>query len=129
MRRSVSYRRHQEILADTHRRHQQELGQAQARLTDAQARIAQLVEDRDRLRGERDQFKQDRDNQAKTSAAECARLEQELEGARQPDVEALRRRIRHLEGQLDAATGLNSAAVALGATWQERREQKMRYDA
>jgi septal ring factor EnvC (AmiA/AmiB activator) len=34
-----------------------------------------------------------------------------------------------LQAQLDDLFGLNSDAIALGETWQDRREKKMRYDA
>lgn len=39
-----------------------------------------------------------------------------------------RKRADHLQARLDQALGLNSAAVVLGETWQDRREQKMRLD-
>jgi hypothetical protein len=39
-----------------------------------------------------------------------------------------KRRADHLQQRLDQATGLDSAPVAAGAGWQERREQKMRFD-
>lgn len=43
--------------------------------------------------------------------------------------EAEKRRADGLQRRLDQALGLDAAAVALGETWQARREQKMRYDA
>ena len=39
-----------------------------------------------------------------------------------------KRRADHLQQRLDQATGLDSAPVAAGASWQDRREQKMRFD-
>ncbi|GGW15848.1 hypothetical protein GCM10018980_51250 [Streptomyces capoamus] len=41
---------------------------------------------------------------------------------------AEQRRADQLQRRLDNAVGLNITAVAHGETWQERREQKMRYD-
>lgn len=38
-------------------------------------------------------------------------------------------RADRLQRQLDDSLGLNTAPVVLGATWQDRREPKMRYDA
>lgn len=37
-------------------------------------------------------------------------------------------RADQLQKQLDDAFGLDSAPVALGKTWQDRREPKMKYD-
>lgn len=45
------------------------------------------------------------------------------------DTEALKQRIKSLEKALDDAFSLDHPAVAAGATWQDRREQKMRFDA
>lgn len=42
--------------------------------------------------------------------------------------EAEKKRADRLQSQLDDALGLNEAAVTLGETWQNRRDQKMRYD-
>lgn len=38
-------------------------------------------------------------------------------------------RADRLQRRLDDSLGLNTAAIALGETWQDRRDQKMRYDA
>lgn len=38
-------------------------------------------------------------------------------------------RADRLQRRLDDSLGLNTAVIALGETWQDRREQKMRYDA
>jgi hypothetical protein len=38
-------------------------------------------------------------------------------------------RADRLQRRLDDSLGLNTAPVVLGETWQDRREQKMRYDA
>lgn len=136
MRRSIPRRQHEQILAAAHLRHQQELDKANARTSDAQARIEALTADLTRVKSERKQFEEDRNKVAEQAAKDAAAaadriagLEQDLKDARRPDVEALHRRIRRLEKDIDNATSLDSAAVALGATWQDRREQKMRYDA
>lgn len=42
---------------------------------------------------------------------------------------AEKRRADRLQRRLDGMCGLNDPAVLAGATWQDRREQKMRYDA
>jgi hypothetical protein len=44
------------------------------------------------------------------------------------DFEAEKKRADHLQQRLDQATGLDTAPVAAGAGWQDRREQKMRFD-
>lgn len=44
------------------------------------------------------------------------------------DFEAEKKRADHLQARLDQALGLDAAAVSAGETWQERREQKMRFD-
>ncbi len=135
MRRSIPRRQHEQILAAEKLRHQQDLDRANARTTDAQARIAALTADLTRVKGERDQFAQDRDRvtkQAEKDAAIAADvvdgLKQDLKAARRPDVEALHRRIRQLERLVDDATSIDTAAQS-GVGWQERRQQKMRFDA
>ena len=44
------------------------------------------------------------------------------------EYEAEKKRADHLQARLDQALGLDAAAVAAGGTWQDRREQKMRFD-
>ncbi|MEU3283203.1 hypothetical protein [Streptomyces antibioticus] len=39
-----------------------------------------------------------------------------------------KKRADHLQKRLDQATGLDSAPVAAGVGWQDRREKKMRFD-
>lgn len=39
-----------------------------------------------------------------------------------------KQRADHLQQRLDDVFGLNTSPVTKGATWQDRREQKMRYD-
>ena len=46
----------------------------------------------------------------------------------QGQYEAEKKRADRLQSTLDHPLGLNSAAVTLGETWQDRRDQKMRYD-
>ncbi|WP_225825661.1 hypothetical protein [Streptomyces naphthomycinicus] len=41
---------------------------------------------------------------------------------------AEQRRADQLQRRLDDDLGLNTPAIAVGETWQDRREQKMRYD-
>jgi hypothetical protein len=41
---------------------------------------------------------------------------------------AEKRRADHLQQRYDAAVGLNTPAIAAGDSWQERREQRMRFD-
>jgi hypothetical protein len=41
---------------------------------------------------------------------------------------AEKQRADHLQARLDNVFGLNTSPVTKGATWQDRREQKMRYD-
>jgi hypothetical protein len=60
-----------------------------------------------------------------------ARLKRALRAAvrYRSDLREEKRRADTAQNSLDVFLGLDSPAVAAGATWQERREQKMRYDA
>jgi chromosome segregation ATPase len=58
---SIPRRQHEQILAAAHLRHQQELGQAKALLTEVEAKLQTVSADRERIRGERNQFEKDRD--------------------------------------------------------------------
>ena len=58
---SIPRRRHEQILAAAHLRHQQELDQAKALLADAEAKLQTVSADRERIRLERNQFAADRD--------------------------------------------------------------------
>jgi chromosome segregation ATPase len=113
---SIPRRQHEQILADAHLRHQQELDQTKALLTETETRLQVVSADRERLRGERAQFEKDRDTY-KTAAA---RLERELSApATGPgDTAGLQRRIRHLEKQLDDAVGLPAGRVEDSSRWQ-----------
>lgn len=71
MRRSISRRQHEQILAAAHLRHQEELAQVQAKATALEGRLKIVTEDRDRAKGERDQFAKDRDTHR--AEAEAAR--------------------------------------------------------
>jgi hypothetical protein len=41
---------------------------------------------------------------------------------------AEKQRADHLQARFDDLLGLNDPAITAGETWQDRREQKMRYD-
>lgn len=110
----ISRRQHEEALTNLRRAHQ--------------AEVARLTADNERLRAERNQFAKDRDTHKAAAEAAQARLE-EPANAKNLNVNALLRRIKSLEKQLDDATSLDAPAVAAGETWQDRREKKMRYDA
>lgn len=71
---SIPRRQHEQILAATHLRHQQELDQAKALLADNEAKLQIVSADRDRIRGERDQFKRDGDAARRETKAANARL-------------------------------------------------------
>lgn len=64
---------------------------------------------------------------ARRSAERIARLQKAVVRARKEAADA-GRRASTLQGQLDDALGLNRPAIAEGAFWQGRREQRMRFD-
>ena len=72
--------------------------------------------------------------QARRQAERIARLQKEVARAREElDEErknsgALNRQVTALQKQVDDALGLNDPKVAAGAAWQDRREQRMRFD-
>jgi predicted nucleic acid-binding Zn-ribbon protein len=114
---SLSRREHDRIIADLKRRHD--------------AETANLRADVARLRAERDQFAKDRDAvtaTARRDAAEAhatiARLKEDLDAASQggDHIPALRRRIKHLEKQLDDATHFGDIGVPAAEDWRRRPE-------
>jgi hypothetical protein len=64
----------------------------------------------------------------------AARLEQRIERLQRVGARLLaaaseeRRRADRVQKRLDQALGLDHALIAAGAKWQDRREQKMRFD-
>ncbi|NUP38203.1 MAG: hypothetical protein HOY76_14600 [Streptomyces sp.] len=64
---------------------------------------------------------------ARRAADRIAALRDGCERA-QAELAAEKRRADGLQKQLDDALGLNTAAVAAGETWQDRREKRMQFD-
>jgi hypothetical protein len=64
---------------------------------------------------------------AKQAADRIARLQREVARARM-EAATETRRADGLQTCLDDALGLNTAAVAAGETWQDRREKRMQFD-
>lgn len=110
---SLSRRQHDQILAGVRRRHE--------------AEVSNLKADNERLRGERDQFAKDRDAIASTAQRDAAsaastitRLREDLDSVSSggDNIPALRRRIKHLEKELDNALGMPPGGLLDSAPWQ-----------
>lgn len=72
-------------------------------------------------------------NECLTADLDAARKQLAAQDARtdlvpRADFEEEKKRADHLQQRLDQATGLDDPAIAAGAAWQDRREQKMRFD-
>lgn len=125
-----------------------------AELAEVKAKLESVKADRERIRKERNQFLRDRDTQkavARKAAEQYADLydqftataivngclTEDLTKARaelvtpatdwQAKYEAEKKRADRLQQQLDDALGMDRATKA-GAGWEDRREQRMKYD-
>jgi hypothetical protein len=108
-------RQHEQILAAAHLRHQQELGQAKALLTDAEAKLQTVSADRERIRSERNQFVKDRDA-SKTAARQLAEAgtAEEHDARRKALADALGEQAQHYSWDqiIAQVAGLKQAGVA-----------------
>ena len=104
----ISRRQHEEALANLRRAHQ--------------AEVDRLTADNERLRAERNQFKKDRDAHKAAAEAANARLAEPV-NAKDLSSNALRRRLRHLEKELDNATFLEAGRPQDSSRWQPANQE------